>query len=370
MTRQTSKKELRLAQAMAQPQHSSVDISFKELFNESYKYTIRPKYQRELVWNLRQKQQFIDSLFLGDPFAPVEGYEGFIEWGEHIGENKWEIGDGQNRVFTLLEFMSDGFKTMTVAQKMRYDPSSQVGPVQPGKFFSEIDPIAKNYFLGYRLRIDKLRDRPESEKATRFLRVQNHVVLTAAERLKVYASKAKEATTRIEEHSFWKNFYEGKHNHGQIFQSSLYLLALEMAAPEGIVDLQSGGFIQGLIYGNHDDKITDALVDAVLTRLDVVSHMYSGTVFTRRIAIVAMYQSIIFLEQSGFVARSADKGLLTPWIGVILDETRRSSGIPSYAKPIQALVNAKGQREFWAKHRGRMMSLCGVNAPQLQEAGV
>ncbi|MEI4884385.1 hypothetical protein, partial [Klebsiella pneumoniae] len=79
------------------------------------------------------------------------------------------------------------------------------------------------WFQGYKLRIDRLKDRPESEKATRFLRVQNHVALTAAERLKVYASKAKEATARIEQHPFWEDFYMGKKSRGQTFQSSLYL---------------------------------------------------------------------------------------------------------------------------------------------------
>ncbi len=360
--RRSTRKELKLAHAVAKKQHDTVDISFKELFAESYKFTVKPHYQRERTWNLRQRQQFIDSLFLGDPFAPVEGYEGFFTEGDHIGENKWEIGDGQNRLFTILEFMADGFKTMTARQKLGYEPSSQVGPVQPGMFFSELDQLTKNYWNGYRARIDVLHDRPESEKVTRFLRVENHVPLSLAERLKVSRSKAREAAARIEHHPFWGEFYEGKKTRGEIFQSSLYLLAIEMT-PGGIVDLQSEGFTMGLILGNHDDDVTDSLVDAVLARLDVVSHVYDGTHFTRRIITVAMYQSIMFVEQAGYTFKSKDQGTLTSWISAILDETRRASGIPSYARPIQALSSAKGQRAFWARHQKTVLARFGIHEP-------
>jgi len=364
----SSQKVLKLAHAVAKSQHSSVSVSFKELFAESYKYTIRPKYQRMATWNLRQKQQFINSLFIGDPFPPVEGYEGFFTEGEHIGENKWEIGDGQNRLLTILEFMADGFKTMSVRQKLVYEPNSQIEPVQPGKYFSQLDQLTKNYWNQYRARIDILHDRPESEKATRFLVVQNHVPVTAAEKLKVYMSKAKEAVARIEQHPFWEDFYEGKHGRGQVFQSSLYLLALEMV-PGGIVDLQSGGFAQGLISGNHDEKVTDTLIDSIFTRLDIVAHVYNGLHFTRRIATVAMYQSVLFLERSGYEVIPADKGRLTAWMDTVLIEAQRASGIPNYARPIQSLSSAQGQRIFWERHRSRVMVAFNLSPAQIAQFG-
>lgn len=357
-----SAKVLKLAHAIAKQQHKTEIVSFKMLQVESYKYTIKPKFQRELTWNLRMKQQFIDSLFMGDPIPSVEAYEGFFTEGERIGEPKYEIGDGQNRVRTILEFMADGFKTMTENQKLIYEPNSKVGPVQPGKFFSELDQITKNYWLGYQLRIDILADRPESEKITRFLRVENHMPLTAAEKLKANTSKAKDATDRITTHPFWTDFYEGKSGRGQAFQSSLYLLAIEMTS-DGMVDLQpkGGGFVKELILGNHDDKIAESLVDSVLARLDVVSHVYHGTAFTRRILAVAMYQSVMILERHGYIVQAADEGGLAKWIGSIIDESRRTSGIPNYAMPIQTLTSAQGQREFWQKHSKRVLALFGIH---------
>lgn len=356
-----SAKSLKLAHAIARQQHKTEIVSFKMLQVESYKYTIRPKFQRELTWNLRMKQQFVDSIFLGDPFPSVEAYDGFFTDGEHIGEPKYEIGDGQNRVLTLLEFMADGFKTMTERQKMAYEPNSKVGPVQPGKFFSELDQITRNYWLGYQLRIDILSARPDPEKVARFLRVENHMPLSHAERLKANSSKAKDATERIAEHPFWTDFYEGKRGRGQVFQSSLYLLAIEMT-PGGMVDLQpkGGGFIKELIIGDHDDKVTESLVTAVLERLDIVSCIYRGTAFTRRILVVAMYQSAMFLEQHGYIAQMTDEGNLTKWISSLVDESMRASGLPNYAIPLQVLSGAQGQREFWEKHLKKVLSLFGV----------
>jgi len=62
-----------------------------------------PLYQREFVWTLKQKSKFIESVFLGVPIMPllisVSGDDGELE-----------IIDGSQRIRTLVDYCSDGFK--------------------------------------------------------------------------------------------------------------------------------------------------------------------------------------------------------------------------------------------------------------------
>lgn len=364
MQRSAKKSETKVAHAAPQEQLPHITISVRELVTESHKYTVYPQFQRDQTWSLREQQQFIDSLLLGDSFPPAEGYEVF----NGQGEKSWGIIDGQNRLSTIISYVNGEFKTWTAGQKRAMEPSSNVGPVQPGKFFDQLDPIARNYLLDYRIRIDKVRNRSLEELVTRFLRLQHHVPLTAAEKLNAYPSKAKDAARRIEQHSFWEDFYEGRTNRKQIFQSSLYLLALQLA-PDGIQDLQATGFVYRLASGKYDETITDDLVDTVLNRLDKVSHVYAGTHFTIRAAIVAMYQSVMFLEQAGYTLEQKDKGRLTDWISTLISASNRGPDKPNYNRSVQRLTSGKAQGEFWTRQRAVVLSRFGLVAklpPQLE----
>lgn len=354
-TKARNDKNLEFTPATPQEQLPPYYISLKELSRERHKFIEWPVFQRQEVWPLVYKQAYIDSILLGDPSPAVEGYQEFNLQGESV----WGIIDGHQRISTILEFMDGKYKTWTVAQKRHKEPESDP-PVQPGKLFEQLDIIAKNYFLDYRLQINKVRKRSERQMTTRFLRIQNHVPLSAAEKLQAHAGKTREAVRQIEQHTFWDDFYEGKTYRAQIFQSSLYLLAMEMT-PGGILNLQEGKFIHALVAGKHDRSITDALIDAVIARLDIVAHVYAGAHFSIRGAIIPMYQSILFLEKAGYTFQQKDKGKLTSWISALIIESNRVSGVPSYVRPLNSLPRrAAVQREFWEKHGKSVMTLFGI----------
>lgn len=62
---------------------------------------IRPEYQRRLVWDLKKRSLLIESLLLNIPVPPVFLFE--HEWG------RYEVMDGQQRINSVLEYMSGGF---------------------------------------------------------------------------------------------------------------------------------------------------------------------------------------------------------------------------------------------------------------------
>jgi hypothetical protein len=364
--RVTKKEELQTVFAKPQEQLPPITVSLKELFSEQHRYNVYPEFQRDEVWNIRQRQSFIDSLLLGESIPPLEGYEFF----EPNGEKCWKIIDGHQRLSAIFGFMNNEFKTWSAAQKRAAEPNSKLGPVEENKCFAEMSPIARNYLQDYRIRIDRVRDTSLEEVTTRFLRInQNHVPLTAAERLRVYPSKANNAARHFEKHSFWENLYEGKdRRRAERYQSSLYLLAIEMTEG-GILDLQvkTGNFIHRLAVGEYDDMITDLFIDAVNARMDIVCHLFSGAHFTVRAVSIAMYQSVKILEESGYVIHKSDRGRLTPWISAIISESARASGLPNYSQPVQRLTSGKKQVQFWNRHRERVLAL--MPTPELLEVG-
>jgi hypothetical protein len=330
-------------------------VSMRELQAEPHRYIVIPSFQRQEVWYRRQRQALIDTILLGESVPQLEGYQSFSE----TGESFWYLIDGHQRMTSVLRFMAGEFKTWTAQQKAIAEPNSDP-PVEPGRYFDQLSPIAKNYFLNYRLTIIQVRNKSETQLATRFRRIQNHVPLTAAERYNSYISRAKDAAKQIEQHPFWEDFYDGDRKREQVFQSSLHLIGLEAAMPKLTVELNNGGYMYALACGRHDHLITETLVDTVLHKLDQMSSIYHGAHFTQRSAVIAMYQSIGYIEQVGYQIQTSDKGKLATWLMNVLAEYKRG-GTPSYANQIQQLLHESSQIAFWERYLPSVLSLFGLS---------
>lgn len=89
-----------------------------------------PLYQREFIWDNKQKSRFIESVFLGVPIMPmlvsVAGEEAELE-----------IIDGSQRIRTLVEYVQDGFKLRDLKKLENLN----------GTTFSQLSTIIKNKFL-------------------------------------------------------------------------------------------------------------------------------------------------------------------------------------------------------------------------------
>src|SRR5258706_1922629 len=102
-----------------------------------------PYFQRNLVWRLLHKIDFIKTILLGYPFPQI-----FIAKGSLDVENMQTtscIVDGQQRMNSIMEFIQDKYKV-------------------DGKFYSELTIKEKEDFLKYQIPIidlDIANDSPE-----------------------------------------------------------------------------------------------------------------------------------------------------------------------------------------------------------------
>lgn len=351
-------------QSHPQEQLPPMTISIKELSAERNRYTVWPEFQRQEVWFLKQCQGLIDTILLGDPIPPLEGYLHYNENGEAV----WGIVDGHQRISAILAYIDGVYKTWSFAVKRRVEPNSE-GPVCPGKLFDQLDLVAKNYILDYRLQINKVRQRSHSEMVTRYLRINaGHSPLSAAERLYAYQSLAKNASLEIRKHAFWDAFYIGKDNRSQKFQSSLQILALEIS-PEGFVDLQNNEYLYALAAGVRDELVTDEVLASIYDTLNKIAILFSGIFFTERAIIVPMYQTVRMLEHKyGYQVTEKDKGVLAIWIQNILDSSHTGYENRSNSRPVGGLTYVIRQRDFWIKHEREMLNLVGVSSQLCNEA--
>ena len=311
-----------------------------------------PIYQRNKVWPLRYCQWEINSILEGKPFPSLIAYREI----DKQGKQTYWITDGRQRLCAILDFIDGKFRTWTVKQKEQADPNSSP-PIEPNKYFNALSPIAKNFLFDYVVSIMIEVKRSDAEMREQFRSFQNHVALTAAEKIDSYLSKAKDAATRIEHHTFWEDFYDGKDQHRKkLFQSSLFLLALEMS-PDGFAGVDGNAFIHMLASGRRDHEITSTIVEKVLTRLDAMCHFFQGAQFTIRASAVVMYQGVYFLEKNGVAIQSKNKGSLTMWLCGVMDESSRIGNTPAYNRPLQQITRKKVQYAFWERHLGTIISL-------------
>lgn len=329
-----------------------------ELNEQRERFLDIPHFQREFVWTRWQCQSLIDSMLNGEPVPQLEGYETVDE----NGVKHWRLLDGLQRLHAVLLFMSDEYKTCTVKQKENHLPGSPP-PVEPGKRFSELSMRARNIFLDYKFTIARTRDTSPQGLSSRFIAInQGNAPLTPAERYRAFPSRANEVAMDLAKHRFWEEFYDhySQANRGQVFQSSLFLLCMEMVYPKILFDVLGGGQAGIVASGKRDNLITDTLVKSIQDKLDKICLLYHGSHFSHRSAIIAMYQSVGYLEQAGYTIEPTDQGKLTPWMMGLLMEMQRGS-VVNYAKPLQQMLREKSQKAFWDRHLGSVLALFGIS---------
>ena len=107
------------------------------------KIVISPYFQRNLVWRLVHKQDFIKTILLGFPFPQIFLAKGGIDVDELTSISL--VVDGQQRMKSIIEFVDGIFEV-------------------DGKFFTDLTRAEKDNFLTYEIAIIELQmeaDNPE-----------------------------------------------------------------------------------------------------------------------------------------------------------------------------------------------------------------
>lgn len=329
---------------VASQQHNAwFPVTIRELSEQRERYNIDPPFQRKTAWRRIQMQQLYETIFAGRPIGVLEGYR---EDPNSSGGTKFGIIDGHQRIESILKFVDNIVKTWSWAQKLKVFPGS-TPPRQPARFFRDLDVDARNYFLDYRLDINIIPKMSELEMVNRFLEIQCHTPLSAAEKLYPYPSKSKDVAKRIAQNPFWEQFYIGQSNRGELFQISLCLLGVEIS-PNGTADLRGDSpFITSLACGLFDAQITDQVECNVTSGMDLAMILFNGFQFSDRLAALICYQAVDRLRICGYEITEKDRGKLSIWLDNVLSESKRSN-FPVFVQPVKRLKYSSKQIEFWS----------------------
>ncbi|UAK24163.1 DUF262 domain-containing protein [Sphingomonas nostoxanthinifaciens] len=129
---------------------------------------LSPKFQRRSVWTRAAKSFLIDTVLRGKPMPKV------LLTQDLVGKkNVRTVVDGQQRIRTILEFVSDGF---TVLAAHNADHA--------GKTFSALDDDTQGIILQYELGVDLLYNVSLSDMLDIFARINTYsVTLNTQEKL-------------------------------------------------------------------------------------------------------------------------------------------------------------------------------------------
>lgn len=113
------------------------NISLKNIawfndMNKNNRLDMRPPYQRNAVWTVRQKSYLIDSILNGYPIPELIVQEDIDE----MGQAKYIIVDGQQRMRAVFEFLDD-----------QYGLNKEDSPEFDGVNFSGLNIELKKTFL-------------------------------------------------------------------------------------------------------------------------------------------------------------------------------------------------------------------------------
>ena len=117
------------------------------VFGFGGKLSIRPAYQREFVYKDAQRNAVIDSVLCGYPLN--------VMYWSKVGDDKYEVLDGQQRTISICQFINSGFS-------MKIDGNA--------KFYHNLTEDEKQIILNYELSV-YVCEGNESEKLAWFKRI-------------------------------------------------------------------------------------------------------------------------------------------------------------------------------------------------------
>ncbi len=108
--------------------------------NRTDQLNLDPSYQRRSVWNIKDRQYFLDTIFKNYPCPTI-----FInKETDENGKTTYNVVDGKQRLQTILMFSNNGVAL-----------SKEFGDINlDGKLFEELTPLQKKIFWDYILTVD------------------------------------------------------------------------------------------------------------------------------------------------------------------------------------------------------------------------
>lgn len=140
---------------------------FQEWYQDG-KLELSPKFQRRSVWSSSAKAFLADTILRGKPFPKIILMQEFKD-----GRTIRVVVDGQQRLRSIFDFLSDGIKISRAHNKEF-----------AGRVFSQLPDDIRNEFLQYEIGCDILNEAPLSELLDIFARINRYTVKLNAQELR------------------------------------------------------------------------------------------------------------------------------------------------------------------------------------------
>lgn len=171
---------------------TSQNIGWFNQRNSDESLDLRPKYQRNIVWNNKQRTYLIDSILHGFPIPELYIQEKVTS----DGNTKYSVVDGQQRLTTVLMFIDNSFNL---------DPSETTED-WANLYFDDLTTSMKETFFRYKFVVRMLPNIPDSEVKDIFKRInKNNVALNNQElRQATYSGDFINVVNEISNKSYWQ----------------------------------------------------------------------------------------------------------------------------------------------------------------------
>jgi hypothetical protein len=178
-----------------------------------------PEYQRYSVWNRKQQQLLMDSIYQGMDIPKL--YLRKLPVGS---EYQYEAVDGQQRMRAIWEFYDN-----------QYPLNSDFTPKFGGKKYGDLDMEQSQKFDMFNFSVVIIRDASNAEIREMFCRLQNGKPLNSAEKRNAMVSGMRDFCAKLAEHPFFDSvrFTNSRMQHQQVAAQTV-LLELENGSPTNI----------------------------------------------------------------------------------------------------------------------------------------
>lgn len=295
-------------------------------------YENYPPFQREQVWPDRFKYELVDSLVRGAYIPDI-----LITAMPGNARLKWVL-DGQQRLSVMLEFMS-ALEADTAHKSL---PKHKDGSEY---FYFRLNESQQQRFRMRMVKFTELQGANEDMLSTTFLRLQNQISLTTAEKLWASPSALRNCAVDVYSHPFFQEMYDGKTSRRQTFQMSIYPCVIEMFLP--FADMP-GSRLQQLAAGSRSDLVYAGMADVVRGHLDHVVKLFKGCTISAMSETIILFQAVWLLNFIGADFEHTLPGALVNWyrhVEQLNDESRAKGFMNLFAQ----FMGKKVQRHWWTK---------------------
>ena len=171
-----------------------------------------PDYQRYSVWNRKQQQLLMDSIYQGMDIPKL-----YLRKTAEGSEFKYEAVDGQQRMRAIWEFYDN-----------EYPLDKEFTPKLGGMNYEALEMENRQIFDMFNFSVVIIRDASDEEIREMFCRLQNGKPLNAAEKRNAMVSQMRDFCSSLAKHPFFGSvaFSDGRMQHQQLVAQAV-LLELE-----------------------------------------------------------------------------------------------------------------------------------------------